>query len=130
MSAFIRWVLFIPCGIFAHFLISTVIYNLQHAFNLFGAEFIFIRIFLATTCGFIIGSCIAPSPQVGRWLMLGYYLLMGGAIVFRLLGVESGVRYLTGGNEVAAMTLAAILSFFVVCEDNLRKIGRPVSEEK
>ena len=55
---------------------------------------------------------------------------MGGAIVFRLLGVESGVRYLTGGAEVAAMTLAAILSFFVVCEDNLRKIGRPVSEEK
>jgi hypothetical protein len=62
--------------------------------------------------------------------MLGYYLLMGGAIVFRLLGVESGVRYLTGGTEVAAMTLAAILSFFVVCEANLRKIGRPVSEEK
>ena len=49
--------------------------------------------------------------------MLGYYLLMGGAIVFRLLGVESGVRYLTGGTEVAAMTLAAILSFFVTLRE-------------
>jgi hypothetical protein len=62
--------------------------------------------------------------------MRGYYLQMGGEIVFRLLDRASGERYLTRGAEVAAMTLAAILSFFVVCEDNLRKIGRPVSEEK
>ncbi len=129
MSAFIRWVLFIPCAIFAQFLVSTVVYNLQHVFTLFGAEFIFIRIFLATTCGFIIGSCIAPSPRIGRWSMLGYYLLMGGAIIFQLLSVKSGVRLLTGGTEVAAMTISAILSFRIVCEEKFLKFGRDVSDE-
>ena len=98
---------------FSQFLVSTVVYNLQHVFTLFGAEFIFIRIFLATACGFIIGSCIAPSPRIGRWSMLGYYLLMGGAIIFQLLGVKSGVRLLAGGNEVVAMTMAVFLSFLL-----------------
>jgi hypothetical protein len=130
MISFVRWVLFVPSGILAHIFVSAVLYNLQHAFGLFGAPLIFIRIFLATTCGLIIGSYAAPSRTVGRRIMLGGYLLLGAAVVFQLVGgVEPKIRLFTGSIEVVAMTISAICSYFVVREESSQECDRNIADD-
>lgn len=62
----VRWLLALVVTVIIQFVVSTIIYNLQHLFGIFNIIIIFIRHFLSVFIGVNIGLLIAPKGSISK----------------------------------------------------------------